>query len=67
MTDIPSLKSLTEIDKEIQALLRMAIAEDGNISEVNSIEKSIQEAEQSAIKSGRKIVSFALLLQLSAA
>lgn len=65
--EVAPVKTLNEIDLEIQRLLKKVIVEDGNIAEIKAIEKSIQEAEQSAVEAGRKIVSFALLLQLSAA
>lgn len=65
--EVAPVKTLNEIDLEIQRLLKKVIVEDGNIAEIKAIEKSIQEAEQSAVEAGRKIVSFALLIQLSAA
>lgn len=62
---------LQEVDQEIQLLLKRVIVEEGNIAEIMAIEKSIQEAEQSAIEAERitrlRMSSFALLLLLSAA
>lgn len=64
-------KPLQEVDQEIQLLLKKVIVEEGNIAEIKAIEKSIHEAEQSAIEAERltrlRMSSFALLLLLSAA
>lgn len=64
---------LTEIDREIQSLLKTVIAQEGEVAELAAIEKSIRETDQRLLEAERISAErlqrkrLALLLLLSAA